>query len=223
MGPTFCMTKNPTQWVKRNWVVLGLFGALLMPVSSGAGERVWTHPFDLPQPSDAPNTLLALIEIPAGSHVKYEIDPSHGHLMVDRVLKSNHRYPAHYGAIPSWAADDGDLMDILVVSDADLLPGALIKVVPIGVAVMHDQGDVDDKLIAIPAAQTTKTHSPPLAMAMLPPELLTQIETFFRQYKALDDGTNPIEWRGFEGWEGVMMRWCRDDRIALPNSPCPTP
>ena len=115
-------------------VTLWLFAALL----GATPARAHVHPFELPQPGDAPDTLLAIVEIPAGSNIKYEIDPENGYLFVDRYLSKPVHYPAHYGSLPSLFAEDGDPLDVLVFTRAPIEPGTLIRVRPIGVMIMRD-------------------------------------------------------------------------------------
>lgn len=172
--------------------------------------------FNLPQPEYAPERLLALIEIPAGSRVKYEIDPVHGGLMVDRILPASHSYPAHYGALPSVWAGDGDLMDVLVISEAELVPGALIEVIPVGLAKMMDRGERDDKVLTVPADVLGSNHDEPVSLASLPAETLKAIEAFFLTYKAQPGSQNPIEWQGFVDGEALTDWWHEIQTIQSP-------
>ncbi len=181
---------------------LCLFGFGLS-VGLPAGAQL-VHPFNLPQPPDAPEKLLALIEIPQGSQAKYEIDPQHGGLMVDRLLPDTHRYPAHYGGLPSLYAADGDLMDVLIITPVALVPGALIEVVPIGLARMLDDGERDDKVVAVPFNAVPGSA---LSLSSIDQDVLKAIEQFFSTYKAKSNEPNPIEWEGYVGHEGVTAWW----------------
>ena len=165
------------------------------------------HPFELPQPASAPDRLLALIEIPKGSQVKYEIDPVHGGLVVDRFLPDTHRYPAHYGGLPSVMAADGDLMDVLVITSVPLVPGALIEVVPVGLARMRDGGESDDKVLAIPIDAFDQQASTVSSLALIDSDTLTAIEQFFMSYKANEGEANPIEWQGFSESDAFRAWW----------------
>lgn len=165
------------------------------------------HPFELPQPANAPERLLALIEIPKGSQVKYEIDPEHGGLVVDRFLPDTHRYPAHYGGLPSVMAADGDLMDVLVITAVPLVPSALIEVVPVGLAKMRDGGEPDDKVLAIPSDTFNRHSAGTPSLALIDSDTLAAIENFFISYKAIEGESNPIEWQGFVGPEELEAWW----------------
>lgn len=147
-----------------------------------------THPFVIPQSSNAPEVLLAFIEIPKGSAIKYEVDPVSGHLKVDRILPKPFVYPAHYGFLPAMPAADGDLLDVLIVTDHPLLPNTLIEVHPVGLIKMRDGGVADHKVLAIP-----RTEKPSDG---IDETLLQAIEAFFTGYKTQDHQPNPIEWLG---------------------------
>jgi len=108
-----------------------------------------THPFSFPQPSEG-EEFFVVIEIPAGSATKYEIDAQTGLVFVDRFLSMPVVYPANYGSIPSSVGEDGDPLDALVLTREPIVPGALIRVRAIGTLIMPDDGEIDDKLIAVP-------------------------------------------------------------------------
>lgn len=155
------------------------------------------HPFELPQPADAPERLLAVIEIPKGSQVKYEIDPVHGGLVVDRFLPDTQRYPTNYGGLPSLWAADGDLLDVLVLSPMPLVPGALIEVRVIGLARMLDGEEQDHKIIVRPIDLGSDERIDLERTDGLSAEEMNAIASFFKSYKASPDHDNPIQWLGF--------------------------
>jgi inorganic pyrophosphatase len=132
-------------------------------------------------PSDAVN---ALIEIPRGSKVKYELDKPSGLLRVDRVLHSSVHYPANYGFIPRSYCGDGDPLDILVLCSESVAPMSIIVARPIGVVRMLDQGKEDDKIIAVhlhdPAFNEYKD------IAQVPGHISREIQRFFLDYKSLE-------------------------------------
>ena len=97
----------------------------------------------------------AVIEIPKGSRCKYELDKYTGLLRLDRVLYTSTHYPANYGFIPRTFADDGDPLDVLVLCNEPIHPLTLVRVYPIGVMRMLDDGHIDDKIIAIPFTDPT--------------------------------------------------------------------
>ncbi|MDE5917698.1 MAG: inorganic diphosphatase, partial [Oscillospiraceae bacterium] len=98
----------------------------------------------------SPEDFIAVIEIPKGSKIKYELDKETGCMKLDRILYTSTHYPANYGLIPRTFADDGDPLDVLVLCSEKLYPMTLVRCYPIGVIRMIDSGHHDDKIIAIP-------------------------------------------------------------------------
>jgi len=143
------------------------------------------HPWHGINPtSDSPDIFQAVIEISKGSKAKYEIDKPSGLLKLDRVLFSAVHYPANYGFIPQTYAGDHDPLDILVFSQIDIPPLALVKASVIGVMRMIDKGELDDKIIAVAtddvSVKSIKSFND------LPPHLLIEIRRFFEDYKKLE-------------------------------------
>jgi inorganic pyrophosphatase len=136
------------------------------------------------RPPSPPDAVNALIEIPAGSKVKYELDKPSGLLRVDRVLHSSVHYPANYGFIPRSYCGDGDPLDILVLCSESVAPMSIIVARPIGVMRMVDDGKADDKVIAV------HLHDPAFNdyqdIAELPKHLGREIQRFFLDYKTLE-------------------------------------
>jgi inorganic pyrophosphatase len=93
--------------------------------------------------------LNCIVEIPAGSKIKYEIDKKTGLLKVDRILHSSVHYPCNYGFFPQTHCDDGDPLDVLVLGQLPILPLSIMRVRAIGVIRMIDQGKGDDKIISV--------------------------------------------------------------------------
>ena len=109
-----------------------------------------THPWhDLEIGTDAPNTFNAVIEIPKGSKVKYELDKATGLLKVDRILYSSVVYPWNYGFIPKTYGEDHDPLDVVVLNQLGVYPLSVLRVRPIGVMEMIDQGEKDDKIVCV--------------------------------------------------------------------------
>ena len=98
---------------------------------------------------NAPDVITAIIEVPKGSQTKYELDKLSGLLKVDRILYSAVHYPANYGFIPQSYCEDNDPLDVLVLCQETVLPLSMMRVRPIGVMKMIDQGEADDKIIAV--------------------------------------------------------------------------
>lgn len=156
------------------------------------------HPFSYPQPEDT-SEFFTVIEIPAGSFTKYEIDADHGYVLVDRYQSMPVVYPANYGSIPSSLAGDGDPLDGLIFTREPIVPGAVIKVRAIGVLHMIDGGEEDSKIIAVPASDIDPTYDAIRNIEDLPEIERQRIEAFFRVYKQLPEGRKVVELNGFGG------------------------
>ena len=138
-----------------------------------------------------PTDFSALIEIPKGSSCKYELDKYTGLLRLDRVLYTSTHYPANYGFIPRTYADDGDPLDVLVLCNESILPMTLIRVYPIGVMRMLDDGHVDDKIIAIPFSDPSYNNI--RSIDELPPHIFDEIMHFFKVYKQLEHKQTDVQ------------------------------
>lgn len=137
-----------------------------------------------------PDKLQAVIEIPYGSNVKYEIDKDSGAVVVDRVMYSAMFYPANYGFVPNTLADDGDPADILVLNEYPLQAGSVIKCRMIGVLVMEDEGGMDEKFLAVPVSKIDPRYENIKSYEDLPSATLDKIKNFFETYKILE----PNKW-----------------------------
>ena len=131
-----------------------------------------------------PNCFEALIEIPKGSKAKYELDKETGLLKLDRVLYTSTVYPANYGFIPRTYADDGDPLDVLVLSEEVIYPMTLVNCYPIGVIKMIDGGALDEKIIAIPFRDPT--YNDYYDIHELPKHIFDEMMHFFEVYKSLE-------------------------------------
>ena len=137
-----------------------------------------------------PEKLNAVIEIPYGSNIKYEIDKDSGAIVVDRVMYSAVFYPANYGFIPRTLADDGDPADVLVLNEYPLQAGSVIKCRLIGVLVMEDEAGMDEKLLAVPVSKIDPRFEGIASYQDLPKITLDRIKNFFETYKMLE----PNKW-----------------------------
>ena len=144
-----------------------------------------------------PDKLNAVIEIPYGSNIKYEIDKDSGAVVVDRVLYSAMFYPANYGFVPSTLADDGDPADILVLNEYPLQAGSVIPCRLIGVLVMEDESGMDEKLLAVPVSKIDPRYDSIKSIDDLPKATLDKIKNFFETYKMLE----PNKWVKVKGFE----------------------
>ena len=135
-----------------------------------------------------PDKINAVIEIPYGSNIKYEIDKESGAVCVDRVMYSAMFYPANYGFVPNTLADDGDPADILVLNEYPLQAGSVIPCRLIGVLVMEDESGMDEKLLAVPVTKIDPRYENIKSLNDLPKITLDRIKNFFETYKALEPG-----------------------------------
>jgi inorganic pyrophosphatase len=181
--------------MKRHALVTAFTLALLTSTSCLAE---YLNPIDFPQSGD-PTDIQVVIEIPAGSFTKYELDAKTGLIFVDRFQSMPVVYPTNYGSIPSTVGPDGDPLDALVITRQPIYPGALIRVRPIGIMKMIDGGDVDDKIVAVPISKLDPTYDDIKTIDDLPAIERSRIEQFFAVYKRLPDGRKVVEMKGFDG------------------------
>lgn len=139
---------------------------------------------------EIPDNINAIIEIPYGSSVKYEVDKDSGAVVVDRVMYSAMFYPVNYGFIPHTLADDGDPVDILVLNEYPLQAGSVIKVRLIGVLIMEDESGMDEKLLALPVSKIDPRYDKINSLDDLPQITRDRIKNFFETYKMLE----PNKW-----------------------------
>ena len=135
--------------------------------------------------------FVAVIEITKGSKKKYELDKETGFLILDRILYTSTHYPANYGIIPRTLADDGDPLDVLVLTTEDIDPLVLVKCYPIGVIVMMDSGKKDEKIIAIPTDDPT--YNTYKDIGDLPSHIFDEMRHFFATYKQLEGKTTAVD------------------------------
>ena len=149
---------------------------------------------------NAPDDLNVIIEVPLGGEpIKYEIDKASGAMFVDRYLYTSMRYPCNYGFVPHTLSLDGDPIDVMVVGQRALVPGAVVRAHPIGVLLMEDDGGEDEKILAVPHQKLTRFYEKVQNYTDLPDTLIDRIQHFFEHYKDLE----PNKWVKVRGWEGV--------------------
>lgn len=155
---------------------------------------------DLPAGKNPPSDINVVIENPmGGAPVKYELDKETGVLFVDRFLHTPMFYPGNYGFIPQTLSGDGDPVDVLVVSQLPVVPGAVLRSRPVGVLVMEDDGGEDEKIVAVPVTKMFPFHENIKNYTDLPKIVVEQIEHFFTHYKDLEPG----KWVKIIGWKDV--------------------
>lgn len=154
--------------------------------------KQYFNPWHHVSPGDnIPETVNGIIEIPKGSRAKYELDKASGILKLDRVLYSSVYYPANYGFIPQTFCDDKDPLDILVISQIDVVPMCMVEAKVIGVMRMLDGGEADDKLIAVAAGDPSVHHFNDISE--LPNHFISEMRNFFEDYKKLENKTVVVE------------------------------
>ncbi len=153
----------------------------------------------IPAGKSLPDDFYVVIEIPANSSpVKYEVDKDMGAVMVDRFMATPMFYPANYGFIPNTLSEDGDPLDVLVITPYPVVPGAIIRCRPVGVLNMSDEAGQDAKLLAVPHGKLTTIYDDINDIDDVPELLIKQIEHFFENYKDLEKG----KWVKVDKWEG---------------------
>ncbi len=150
------------------------------------------HPWhDVIPGENLPRDFAAVIEIPLGSNVKYELDKPTGLIKVDRILYSAVYYPANYGFIPQTLAEDDDPLDVLVLCQESVVPLTVIKARAIGLMTMLDTGKKDHKIIAV------STSDPDFSLyheaADIPQHRLLMVRRFFQDYNVLEHKSVEVE------------------------------
>ena len=141
--------------------------------------------------TQAPHMVRGIIEIPKNTRAKYELDKESGLLLMDRVIFSSMYYPANYGFIPQTYCDDNDPLDILVLSQINVVPMCIVSAKVVGVMHMLDDGERDDKIIAV--AQNDMSVNFINDISELPNHFINELKNFFEDYKKLENKTVEIE------------------------------
>jgi len=149
-------------------------------------ERTVLHPWHGAEYGNkAPEFVNAVIEIPQGSRSKYEIDKKTGLLKLDRVIYSSFHYPVNYGFIPQTLGQDKDPLDILVLCSQAIQSLCLVEATVIGNMQMIDQGEKDDKIIAVATNDPSVNHI--TSINEMPQHFLNELRNYFEQYKVLEN------------------------------------
>ena len=147
-----------------------------------------------------PDEINVVIEIPMKDNpVKYEIDKESGAIFVDRFIQVAMFYPCNYGFIPHTLSGDGDPVDVLVLSNYPVIPGAVMKCRPVGVLMMEDESGVDEKIIAVPIDKVDISFSNVKDINDVNNDVKLRIKHFFEHYKDLEKG----KWVKILGWEDI--------------------
>ena len=151
-----------------------------------------THPWhQVSIGNQQPDIVHSIIEIPKGSRAKYELDKETGLLRLDRVLYSSMYYPHNYGFIPQSYCDDHDPLDILILSQIEVVPLCIVEAKVIGVMRMLDSGEADDKIIAVAVGDPSVNHYNDISE--LPQYLIQETMSFFEDYTKLEKKTVVVE------------------------------
>ncbi|MFV9875385.1 MAG: inorganic diphosphatase [Rickettsiales endosymbiont of Dermacentor nuttalli] len=149
-----------------------------------------------------PHEFNVIIEIPMGGvPVKYEIDKESSAIMVDRFLPTAMFYPCNYGFINHTLSDDGDPIDVLVISEFPVIPGSILPARPIGILIMEDESGQDEKILAVPTQKLTTYYDNINSYQDLPQITIQRINHFFEYYKKLEVG----KWVKVAGWQDVEV------------------
>jgi inorganic pyrophosphatase len=163
-------------------------------------ERIDMSLTRVPAGRDLPNDFNVVIEIPMhGDPIKYEVDKETGAVFVDRFMSTAMHYPCNYGYIPQTLSEDGDPVDVLVLSPVPLITGVVVRCRPIGMLKMEDEAGVDAKLLAVPIDKLCNLYRSVETPRDLPEQTLAQISHFFEHYKDLEAG----KWVRLLGWVGT--------------------
>lgn len=131
--------------------------------------------------------------------VKYEYDKEVGAILVDRFMQVSMSYPCNYGFIPHTLSDDGDPVDVLVMSQYPVISSAIIKVRPVGVLIMEDESGLDEKILAVPISKLDSTYDNIHDINDVPDMIKSRIVHFFESYKLLEKN----KWVKIVGWENA--------------------
>ncbi len=154
--------------------------------------NITNHPWHHVSPGNQiPEIVEAIIEIPKNTRAKYELDKDSGLLRMDRVLYSSMYYPANYGFIPQTYCDDKDPLDIVVLSQVTIVPMCIVSAKVIGVMQMLDNGEMDDKIIAVAQHDMSVNHINDISE--LPEHFFRELKNFFEDYKKLENKTVEVE------------------------------
>ena len=159
-----------------------------------------------------PKLFNVIIEIPAHSDpIKYEVDKETGTLFVDRFMSTAMHYPCNYGYIPQTLSDDGDPVDVLLITPFPVAMGAVVRSRALGLLKMEDEAGNDSKILAVPVTKVLPTYKHLNEVRDINPDLLAQIKHFFLHYKDLEVGKKVLVkgWSNKQQAESEIKRSCQ--------------
>lgn len=137
---------------------------------------------------NAPEEINVFVEIPQGSSIKYEVDKDSGLLFVDRFLHTAMSYPFNYGFVPQTDAEDGDAVDVLLISSMPVTPGSVVRARPIGMLEMEDEAGMDNKILAVPIKKIDPDYTDIEDINDISEHTKNKIKHFFENMKSLEKG-----------------------------------
>lgn len=152
----------------------------------------------IPPGKNPPEDIYVVIEIPMGSNVKYELDKETGFIFVDRVLFTSMVFPFNYGFIPSTLEEDGDPVDVVLLSNDPFVPGSVVRARPVALLEMEDENGYDSKVVAVPHEKVDNRFEGIKDLSDLSEAVRERVKHFFEHYKELEKG----KWVRVRGWEG---------------------
>ena len=141
------------------------------------------------------------VEIPKDSNIKYELDKETGVIFVDRFLYTAMQYPFNYGFVPGTLAEDGDPLDIIVLSEHAVAPGTVIPSVVIGMLEMEDEEGIDTKILAVPTTKIDPLFGVYKNITDVPDAIKNKLRHFFENYKTLEPG----KWVKIKEWKNKKV------------------
>jgi len=145
-----------------------------------------------------PEDIYVVVEIPMGSNVKYEIDKETGIVFVDRVLFTSMFFPFNYGFIPGTLEEDGDPVDVVLLSHDPFVPGSIVRARPVALLEMEDENGYDSKVVAVPHEKIDNRFEGVRDVGDISDAVKERIRHFFEHYKELEKG----KWVRVKGWQG---------------------
>jgi inorganic pyrophosphatase len=171
---------------------------------------------DISYGKDAPEEFTVIIEVPKDGKLKYELDKETGLMKLDRVLYSAVHYPGDYGFIPQTYAPDGDPVDVLIISNYPTYPNTIVRARPIGVLIMSDGHDRDDKIIAVHAADPRFNDI--FKLDDMPQHMVLEIKHFFEIYKELQGmKVKILNLKGVEEAKRTILHGIETYKIKFPK------
>lgn len=141
--------------------------------------------------------INVLVEIPKDSSIKYELDKESGIILVDRFLHTAMKFPTNYGFVPNTQADDGDPLDVMVLSEYPVAPGTVLPSVVIGMLEMEDEAGIDTKILAVPTEKIDPFFGEYKDITDIPEAIKNKLKHFYENYKSLEPG----KWVKLKEWK----------------------